>query len=143
MLDHVSAQIELRLLRPQTGLPLAAGWPYLWTVVQWQDLLGNWQDVKGWRGTLDEVVCGEDGRLVGRKVWWVAQADLGKGPFRWQVYQDREGSLFITSEPFYLPGPGAAMQMLYTILRRCPLLFVPIRVILSLPKSTIECNLPT
>lgn len=104
------AYIELRLLLPQTGLPLAAGWQGLWTAVQWQDQRGKWQTVEGWQGGLDEVVSGEDGGRLGRKVWWVAQADLGKGPFHWHVYQDRTGRLLATSGPFYLPGPGVAVQ---------------------------------
>jgi hypothetical protein len=66
----------------------------LWTVVQWQDSLGNWHDVEGWRGTPDE---GHN------KVWWVARADFGKGPFRWVIYENQEGELLAKSETFYLP----------------------------------------
>lgn len=76
--------IELHVTAAQTGL---------WTVVQWQDNLGDWHDVEGWQGTLDEGDV---------KVWWVARADLGKGPFRWLVTQG--GELVATSEAFYLPG---------------------------------------
>jgi hypothetical protein len=64
----------------------------LWTVVQWQDALGGWHDVEGWQGALDE---GD------KKMWWVAKADLGKGPFRWAV--THSGERLATSELFYLP----------------------------------------
>ena len=39
----------------------------------------------------------------GKKLWWVAEADFGKGPFRWAVYQGRGGKLLAQSESFYLP----------------------------------------
>jgi hypothetical protein len=74
----------------------------LWTVVQWQDSAGNWHDVEGWRGTLDE----------GQKVWWVAQKDFGTGPFRWVVYQSQGGKLLGSSVPFNLPAfPNQTMQV--------------------------------
>jgi len=60
--------------------------------------LGDWHDVEGWQGTLDEV---NDG--VGKKVWWVVKSDLGKGPFRWMIYQGQGGRPLAQSEPFYLP----------------------------------------
>lgn len=66
----------------------------LWTIVQWQDELENWHDVEGWQGTLD---------AGNKKVWWVAAADFGKGPFRWTVYQAQGGELLSESPPFYLP----------------------------------------
>jgi hypothetical protein len=69
-----------------------------WTVVQWQDALGGWHDVEGWRGTLDEVSNG-----VGKKTWWVARHDFDTGPFRWVVYQSQGGKLLAASEAFLLP----------------------------------------
>jgi hypothetical protein len=79
-------------------------WPSMWTVVQWQDGLGNWHDVEGWRGTLDKVASGE-----GNKTWWVGRADLGYGPFRWLVYEQLDGRLLATSASFNLPqAPGQA-----------------------------------
>jgi hypothetical protein len=71
----------------------------VWTVVQWQNSVGDWEDVTGWQGTLD----------TGHKTWWVAQADFGKGPFRWAVYQGQGGKLLVTSEAFYLPDSADAM----------------------------------
>ncbi len=67
----------------------------LWTIVQWQDDLGGWHDVEGWKGTLDEGY---------KKVWWVAVADFNKGPFRWVIYQGQGGKLLAISEPFDLPN---------------------------------------
>jgi len=65
----------------------------VWTVVQWQDSTGGWQDVGGWQGPLDE----------GRKKWWVSQRDFGRGLFRWAIYQDQGGELLAVSESFHLP----------------------------------------
>jgi hypothetical protein len=75
--------------------PVQAG---LWTMVQWQDAFGRWHDVEGWQGTLNEIKDGE-----GMKTWWVAQANLGQGPFRWVVYQEQDGPPLIFSDPFNLP----------------------------------------
>lgn len=80
----VGAYIELRVQPAQAGL---------WSVVQWQDAAGNWHDVEGWRGTVEGV-----------RVWWVAEADFGKGPFRWVIYQGQDGPRLATSTPFNLPS---------------------------------------
>ena len=69
-----------------------------WTIVQWQDALGGWHDVEGWRGMLDEISNG-----VGKKMWWVARHDFDTGPFRWVIYQNQGGKLVATSEAFRLP----------------------------------------
>jgi len=71
----------------------------LWTVVEWQDSLGGWHTVEGWQGILDEINSAD----MGRKVWWVSRAEMGKGPFRWQVYQSQNGPLLVTSRLFDLP----------------------------------------
>lgn len=63
----------------------------LWTMVQWQDALGDWHDVSGWQGTLDDGV----------KTWWVDEAHYGKGPFRWAV--SLGGEELAASESFALP----------------------------------------
>lgn len=88
--DNVGATILLQV---------ADGSRHMWTVVQWQDALGGWHDVVGWRGHLD------DGRWFDMevKMWWVAPADFGTGSFRWQVYSRADGLLLATSEPFMLP----------------------------------------
>ena len=81
-------------------------------MVQWQDpYTGKWRDVVGWQGTFDGV---ED--KVGKKTWWVADGDLGTGPFRWRVYRTKGGSLLGTSEPFDLPGAAGAAVTVEVVL---------------------------
>ncbi len=66
----------------------------------------------GWQGGLNDIVIGEDREFVGKQVWWVAEEDLGRGPFRWLVYKGEEGKLLATSEPFYLPdSSGGAVTV--------------------------------
>ncbi len=76
-----------------------AHWQTLWTIVQWQDDLGNWHDVKSWQGSLDERVYRQ-----GYKTWWVAAENLGQGPFRWTIYKNQGGELLNISAPFNLPA---------------------------------------
>lgn len=97
--------IELRVQFPQTWPWADIQWQDLWTVVQYQrGLGGDWYDVEGgWQGELNDIVIGEDREFVGKQVWWVAEEDLGRGPFRWLVYNGEGGELLATSEPFYLP----------------------------------------
>lgn len=70
-----------------------------WTVVQWQDAQKNWNTVAGWQGIFDEIKVG-----TGTKLWWVALTDLGKGPFRWAIYESKGGKLLAVSEAFNLPA---------------------------------------
>lgn len=97
--------IELQVQFPATTSYPRQG---LWTVVQWQDEWGHWRDVQGWQGTLDEVEADGGSDVVGWKKWWVDKEDLGKGPFRWQVYQSKGGRALATSAPFDLPGSSGA-----------------------------------
>ena len=60
-------------------------------VVQWQDGLGGWHDVDGWRGEVEEDYV----------LWHVSSDHFGDGPFRWVVYNG-EGTLG-ASETFTLP----------------------------------------
>ena len=92
-------------LEPHVQFPetLPYQWQELWTEVQWLDEWGRWRDVAGWQGTLDEV---QDG--VGKKTWWVAKDDLGRGPFRWRVYRSQGGWLLATSQTFDLPSQKRA-----------------------------------
>jgi hypothetical protein len=69
-------------------IELAAWPPGAVSVVQWQDVNGDWHDVDGWHGNLDKA---------GRIRWWVAAKDFGRGPFRWVV----ESAI---SAPFHLPA---------------------------------------
>ena len=95
--------IELRVQSDQAG-----PWTAVETVVQWQDGLGDWHDVDGWRGTLDQFYT--DG---GRKTWWVSERDFGTGPFRWVVYEGDD--TLAVSESFYLPA--SAGEVVRTVLR--------------------------
>ncbi len=81
----VGAYIELQVQSTEARL---------WTAVQWQDSVGDWHDVEGWRGILDQN---------NNKVWWVSAAHFGKGPFRWVIYQEQYGPQLTTSESFNLP----------------------------------------
>ena len=94
----------MRVQFPPTWPWTEAHWQELWTVVQWQDEWDAWHDVEEWRGGLEDVAIGEGGEVAGERVWWVAEPDLGKGPFRWQVYRSADGDLLVTSEQFYLPA---------------------------------------
>ncbi|MCB0170599.1 MAG: hypothetical protein KDJ97_08610 [Anaerolineae bacterium] len=76
---------------------VAPGHPGAWSVVQWQDINGDWQDVDGWQGSLDQS---------GQRRWWVAAKDFGTGPFRWVVGDTAAPTA--ASEPFHLPAVGAA-----------------------------------
>jgi hypothetical protein len=81
--------IELRL--PTDNLNL-------WTVVQWQDGVGDWHNVDSWQGILDSI---HDHK--GDKIWWVLPYSYGTGPCRWLVYDRPGGKLLATSHSFYLP----------------------------------------
>jgi hypothetical protein len=71
----------------------------LWTVVQWGDGLGAWYDIVRWEGPLDSMNTG-----AGRKAWPVESILLGRGVFRWLVYQGRGGPLVASSNAFNLPS---------------------------------------
>lgn len=78
--------------------------PQAWTAVQWQDAFGEWHDVEGWRGRLDDG-AGD------AKIWWVAPKDFDTGPFRWQVYEQVEGALVASSDAFMLPAEAGAVVL--------------------------------
>lgn len=70
--------------------------PGAWTVVQWQNEHGNWYDVVGWRGHLDEG-------QADMKTWWVYPTNYGQGPFRWVLYASEGGKQVAVSDSFELP----------------------------------------
>ncbi|MGD1993228.1 MAG: hypothetical protein PVI59_08555 [Anaerolineae bacterium] len=80
---------------PTRGL----AWQDLWTVVEWQDENGAWHVVEGWQGGVDKVAG-----HTGRATWWLANDLLGRGPFRWVVYQHQGGPVMVISESFHLPA---------------------------------------
>jgi hypothetical protein len=66
----------------------------VWTVVQWQDSAGGWQNVAGWQGSLEADQT---------KKWWVAAKDFDTGPFRWVILSQPNGTTLAASQPFMLP----------------------------------------
>jgi hypothetical protein len=80
-----------------------------WTVVQWQDTNGGWQQVEGWQGTLE---------ADGSKRWWVAAKDFGKGPFRWVILARQGGQPLATSALFYLPDEAYEVVQVEAVLDR-------------------------
>lgn len=82
----------------------------LWLKVQWLDNEGEWQDVEGWQGQLDAIQQKDD--WVGMKEIWFADAQLGTGPYRWQVYAVDDGRLLVTSDPFHLPSQSGDLVAL-------------------------------
>ena len=66
-------------------------------IVQWQDTLGAWNDVSGWRGQFDTIE-----NSVGIKTWWVDQSLFGAPNFRWMVL-DANGKALVPSPVFALP----------------------------------------
>ena len=109
----VGALIELRVQFDQAWSWADNPWPEMETIVQWQDGLGEWHDVEGWRGGFDEVTGYE-----GRKSWWMPKEHLGAGPFRWAVYLERGGALLVLSESFYTPR--SAGQVLRVVVSPSP-----------------------
>ena len=98
------ATLELRVQFSQAWPWATIRWQDLWTVVQRQKSIGGgWCDVAGWQGGLDGVAVGTDGEITGQKAWWVAKEDLGRGTYRWLVYEGEGGDLLATSDPFYPP----------------------------------------
>jgi hypothetical protein len=69
--------------------------PDYWTAVEWQDAQGGWHIVEGWQAPFDDQ---------NQVAWGVGTDNLGKGPFRWAIYQGQGGPLVATSESFYLPA---------------------------------------
>jgi hypothetical protein len=104
--------IELRVWFPEW---IDFQWQALWTLVQWQDRSGHWHSVEGWQGSLDRVTIA-DGKVAGRKAWWLASDLLGKGPFRWVVYRVQGGKLVAESESFYLPDHAGRTVIVETAL---------------------------
>jgi len=96
--------IELQAHFPSTWPWDKIHWQEPRTLVQWQDEKGKWHDVTGWLGAFDEIQLDRDGMVTGIKRWWVAEDDLGTGPFRWLVYVRADRPAVATSDPFDLPA---------------------------------------
>ncbi len=65
--------------------------PY-YAIVQWQDGLGDWHDIDGWRGKVSD----------NHVLWYIAKRTFGTGPYRWVVYDDT--GVLGSSEPFDMPN---------------------------------------
>jgi len=90
------------ILDVRLGETRAANWFLYWTVVQWQDAEGNWHTIDGWQGNFDQASpAGNEAKVL--KTWWASDDLLGRGPFRWLVYDSREGRVIGQSEPFKMP----------------------------------------
>jgi hypothetical protein len=87
----------------------------LWLKVQWLDANGVWQDVAGWQGTLDAIQQAED--WMGMKELWLADAYLGTGPYRWQMFDRHDNHLLTTSDEFYLPSRGGDLMAVDMMLK--------------------------
>jgi len=74
----------------------SASLPGAWTVVEWQNAHGDWYEVEGWRGHLDEGVAN-------MKTWWVYPENFGETPFRWVIYDEEGGNVTAISDEFTLP----------------------------------------
>ena len=65
-----------------------------WVTVEWLAGDGNWYEVNGWRGHINN----------GEIIWWVSKENLGQGLFRWVVYDnDSQQQVHSVSDPFSLP----------------------------------------
>ena len=109
----VTASIELQVRFGSKWYWGAVTWQDLRTVVQWQDSLGAWHAVDGWRGALDEFTGGE-----GRKVWWVAGKDFGSGPFRWAVTAGQSDQPIAVSNSFNLPAHRNEQMIVAMVLEK-------------------------
>ena len=95
--DGAAIELQVQFLADS---PSSVEWREgLWTMVQWQDGLGEWHDVHGWRAKLDEVSGDE-----GKKLWYLSEDRFGKGPFSWVVYPAPDDEFIARSAPFYMPG---------------------------------------
>ena len=95
MVGHAARGAAIELTAP-------AAQPGWWTAVQWQDAQRGWHTVAGWQGGFDSIRAG-----VGSKTWWVADGDLGKGPFRWVITNGLGGALLAASPEFNLPAKAS------------------------------------
>lgn len=89
------SDVETIIVGAEIQLVVPEEYAGAYTVVQWQDGLGDWHDVEGWRGELDNNGL--------TKTWWLASEHFGTGPFRWQVFTEIDGDLLATTADFTMP----------------------------------------
>jgi len=109
------ATLALHATFPEARDVQTVNWRTLWTAVQWQDAAGDWHTVTGWQGNFDYLLP-QDNRFFGLKTWWVAPQDMRTGPFRWVVYEQRDGEILATSESFYLPASPRSQKIIEAVL---------------------------
>jgi len=93
------------LIQLQASASQSVVWTNFQTVVQWQDALGGWHDVEGWRGDFESNA---------RVSWWVTTRHFGQGPFRWIVYEKATQRVLSISAAFSLPTQVGAIQRVET-----------------------------
>ncbi len=71
----------------------------VWIAVQWLDGYGVWHTVDGWQGSPSSV--SQEGVLF--QDWAIGPELLGKGPFRWIVYDFYGGTVIGVSPNFNMP----------------------------------------
>jgi hypothetical protein len=76
-----------------------------WVGIQWLDSTGVWHDVPGWQGNLDMT----SNSATPFKQWTVFHSQLGKGPFHWVIYTQKDGSIMGVSPNFNLPHNGGEL----------------------------------
>ena len=103
----VGGFLRLQVACPGPWSWTAHPWQATHTQVQWQTGEGDWVNVTGWYGALDDVDVDADGSVTGTKTWWVAPRDFHTGPFRWLVTAGNSGTSLSVSEPFTLPARSA------------------------------------
>jgi hypothetical protein len=103
----VGGFIRLQTAFPDSWSWTAHPWQATHTQVQWQTGEGDWVNVNGWYGALDDVNVNADGSVTGEKTWWVAPRDFGTGPFRWLVTAGNGRTSLAVSDPFALPARNA------------------------------------
>lgn len=73
-----------------------------WTEIEWQDDLGSWHRVNGWKGNT----------TAGNVQWFVGPELFQAGPFRWLVFSEENGDFLVTTRQFCLPAYANEIMIL-------------------------------
>jgi hypothetical protein len=110
------ASIQLWVEYPRNWPWGSVHWQQVVTAVEWRDGAYSWHQVEGWQGAPDQVHITQQLTVVALKTWWVAEDDLGTGPFRWTVRLAEGGDVLGTTEPFTLPMATGGMEIVEVLL---------------------------
>jgi hypothetical protein len=99
----IGSYIRLHVAFPEPWPWTTRPWQTTLTQVQWQTGEGDWIDVTGWYGAIDDVAIDTERTVTGTKTWWVAPRDYGTGPFRWLVTNEGNETPLAVSKAFTLP----------------------------------------